>query len=139
MNDFLNKLQAKYEQLMEGRYGQIDPLNTALLVFSCLLLLLNLFVHSWILRILIVLALAYAVFRMVSKNITARSRENAFFEKYTDGLLKGLRKLWRHLFGAGGYRYYSCPKCHKELRVPRGHGRVQISCPHCSHSFVKNT
>ncbi len=29
----------------------------------------------------------------------------------------------------------SCPSCQKKLAVPRGKGKIKITCPHCSHKF----
>ena len=37
------------------------------------------------------------------------------------------------------HAYYKCPECKKELRVPRGKGKIRITCPHCGHQFVKRT
>ena len=35
------------------------------------------------------------------------------------------------------YHYYRCPQCRQKLRVPRGRGRIQISCPRCGTQFIK--
>ena len=37
------------------------------------------------------------------------------------------------------YHYYRCPKCRQKLRVPRGRGRIQISCPRCGTQFIKKS
>ena len=34
---------------------------------------------------------------------------------------------------------YRCPKCRQKLRVPRGRGRIQISCPRCGTQFIKKS
>ena len=36
------------------------------------------------------------------------------------------------------YRFYRCPVCKKELRVPRGKGKIRIKCP-CGNAFTKRT
>ena len=30
-------------------------------------------------------------------------------------------------------------KCRQKLRVPRGRGRIQISCPRCGTQFIKKS
>ena len=32
-----------------------------------------------------------------------------------------------------------CPQCRQKLRVPRGRGRIQISCPRCGTQFIKKS
>ena len=53
-----------------------------------------------------------------------------------DGKVRGLKDQWanRKL-----YHYYRCPKCRQKLRVPRGRGRIQISCPRCGTQFIKKS
>ena len=36
-------------------------------------------------------------------------------------------------------RYYKCPKCKQLVRVPRGKGKISITCPRCKEKFVKKT
>ena len=53
-----------------------------------------------------------------------------------DRKFRGLKDQWanRKL-----YHYYRCPKCRQKLRVPRGRGRIQISCPRCGTQFIKKS
>ena len=37
------------------------------------------------------------------------------------------------------HRYFDCPKCHQMVRVPRGKGKISITCPRCREKFVKKT
>ena len=52
------------------------------------------------------------------------------------GKANGLKDQWanRKL-----YHYYRCPQCRQKLRVPRGRGRIQISCPRCGTQFIKKS
>ena len=34
------------------------------------------------------------------------------------------------------YRFYTCPSCKQKIRVPRGHGKISITCPKCRTSFI---
>ena len=84
---------------------------------------------------MVLLILCY--YRSLSRNISKRTEEN--YRYYTlkdrvDGKFRGLKDQWanRKL-----YHYYRCPKCRQKLRVPRGRGRIQISCPAAAPSSSK--
>ena len=34
---------------------------------------------------------------------------------------------------------FVCPTCKQKLRVPRGKGKISITCPKCATSFIKKT
>ena len=36
-------------------------------------------------------------------------------------------------------RYYTCPRCRQTVRVPRGKGKIAITCPRCKERFIKKT
>ena len=69
----------------------------------------------------------WAIFRMLSRNTYKRYQENRKFCLFFDRL-----KDREH-------RYYDCPKCRQVVRVPRGKGKIAITCPRCREKFVKNT
>lgn len=123
-------------RFMMGRYGN-DPLNQVLTVAALALMLL-----SFLWQPLYVLALAllvFTLFRMFSRNIEKRRAEAMAWE--------GLKGKVVHFFGgaknraAGSktHRYYRCPNCQQQLRVPKGKGRVSIDCPKCHQCFEKKT
>ena len=35
------------------------------------------------------------------------------------------------------YRFYKCPQCKQKVRVPKGRGKICITCPKCRTEFVK--
>lgn len=37
------------------------------------------------------------------------------------------------------YKYFECPKCAQKIRVPKGHGKIEITCPKCGEKFIKRT
>ena len=37
------------------------------------------------------------------------------------------------------HRYFECPRCHQTVRVPKGKGKISISCPKCKEKFIKKT
>ena len=131
-------MREKLRQFMIGRYGT-DGLNQFLSIASLVLLLIAIVSRVQIFTWLGVALLVFCYYRTFSRNISKRTEENYKF--YTlkdriDGKFRGLKDQWanRKL-----YHYYRCPKCRQKLRVPRGRGRIQISCPRCGTQFIKKS
>ena len=130
----MNKLRQWLRRFMEGRYGT-DKLNIALLVAALVLCvlptLLSFFI--WIpllnacLTLLSYVLTALAIFRCLSRNTYHRYEENRKFLRFWERL-----KDRQH-------RYYDCPKCRQTVRVPRGKGKIAISCPKCGEKFIRKT
>ena len=123
---------------MIGRYGT-DGLNQFLSIASLVLLLIAIVSRISLFTWLSAVPLLFCCYRTFSRNISKRTEENYKF--YTlkdriDGKFRGLKDQWanRKL-----YHYYRCPKCRQKLRVPRGRGRIQISCPRCGTQFIKKS
>ena len=120
-----------FRNFMIGRYGS-DKLNTYLLGAGVVLMLIGaifggkFLLASWC-SLLSYVPLIWCIFRMYSKNIEARRRENAAFVTYFNRM-----KDKEH-------RYFRCPRCRQTVRVPRGRGKINIRCPKCSERFIKTT
>lgn len=37
------------------------------------------------------------------------------------------------------FKYFDCPECNLRIRVPKGKGRIEITCPKCDAKFIKKT
>ena len=123
---------------MTGRYGT-DALNQFLSVVSVVLLLVSLVTRLGIFTWLGLAALIYCYCRTFSRNISRRTEENYKFynmKERLDGKWKGVQRRWAD---RKTYRYYRCPKCRQMLRVPKGRGRIEISCPRCGTQFIKKS
>mgnify|MGYP004733035925 CR=1 FL=1 len=126
------KIGDALRRFMAGRYGS-DQLGRWLLGLAVVLILLGMIGNctgSTVLAGLSLLAyvpLIWSIFRMYSRNIEARRRENAALQRF----LTRLRDR--------DHRYYHCPKCRQTVRVPRGRGRINIRCPKCGEQFIKKT
>lgn len=119
-------------RFFSGRYGT-DRLNQTLLITAIAFLLLGWlggkYLASWlgIFNVLAYVPLLWCIFRMYSRNMEARRRENAAFLRF-----------FSHLRDKE-YRYFRCPKCRQTVRVPRGKGKISIRCPKCGERFIRNT
>lgn len=120
-----------FRNFMLGRYGS-DRLGTVLLISGIVLMVLSSLLggrYDWAnhLTLLAYIPLFWCIFRMYSRNIEARRRENALFVGFFNHL-----KDKEH-------RYFRCPQCKQSVRVPRGRGKINIRCPKCSTRFIKRT
>lgn len=111
---------------MYGRYGT-DQLNYALLILGAVLTVIG-----WISTLPLLIYLSYVplglvIFRMFSRNVGHRRRENQKFLQFFTRLRD--RES----------RYFSCPQCGQTVRVPRGRGKINIHCPKCGNQFIKKT
>ncbi len=131
MMDFLRRFMA-------GRYGN-DQLNAALLVLGLVLIVVEMVTRwSWMgIFILALLCLCY--FRMLSRNIPARYAENQKFLRWWGPLANRLRNARLRFADRKTHRYFKCPHCGQRLRVPRGRGKINITCPHCHTQFVRKS
>lgn len=128
----------KIRAFMYGRYGN-DQLNVALTIFGCVLTLILSFLRlPFIVRYICYIPYFIALFRALSKNIAARQTENQKFMKVSAPWRKYLAEKMRQ-YQDKNHKYYHCPQCHNVLRVPKGRGKIKISCPHCQKEFIRNT
>ena len=121
------------QRFFHGRNG-MDPLNIALAATALGLMLLGRFLLGALFEVLTTAMLFLCVFRMVSRNIPKRQRENARF-------LQLLRRLRAKSPRAGAdrahFRYFKCPACGQNLRAPKGKGKIKITCSKCGRVFYK--
>ena len=120
------KLGDKLRRFMYGRYGS-DQLGMFLLLLGVVLALLGSFTRLYWLGFLAYIPLVLAIFRMYSRNIYKRREENQRFMREL-GPIRDRQ-----------HRYYACPRCRQKIRVPRGKGKIRITCPKCGERFEKKT
>ena len=127
---FLYRLSAGFRRFMVGRYGT-DKLGLAMLGAALAMSLLGSFIPVAAVKLAMTAAyyglMFWALFRMFSRNTYARYEENRKFLRFFDKI-----KDREH-------RYFACPKCRQTVRVPRGKGKIAISCPKCREKFIRKT
>lgn len=123
---------------MSGRYGA-DQLSRFMLGACVVCIVLNLFTQSQLLYILSLVLLGVCYFRMLSRNFAQRSAEN---QKYLDLEWKVRAKFGKmrgRIAQSKDYHIYKCPSCGQKIRIPRGKGRIVVTCPKCRHEFTKKS
>ncbi len=130
LRQFSTKLSALLRGFMAGRYGT-DRLNMVILCAGLVASLLSVWIQSQGLN-LVFFVLSYglmiwAIFRSLSRNTYKRYLENRKFLQ----LITRVKDRQN--------RYFDCPKCRQVVRVPRGKGKISITCPRCKEKFIRKT
>lgn len=130
MQGFFERLQWKIAAWMQGRYG-MDGLSNFIAGVAIILLLASIIpgldLLSWAALLLMVLSIV----RSISKNIPARTKELATYERVIAKPKRSLslaKKAWTNRKTTV---YFKCKKCGQVLSVPRGKGTLRVVCPKC--------
>ncbi len=130
MNNFFRSLGQKLQRFMMGRYGT-DKLNTAILIAGLIACAVALFFRGSVLGGVLTLVsyglMFLAIFRGLSRNTYKRYQENRRYLMLVDRV-----KDREH-------KYFDCPRCRQPVRVPRGKGKIAITCPKCKEKFIRKS
>jgi len=136
---FWQKFKMGLVKSMQGRRGQ-DQLSRALTWTGLILVIVALFLLPPVGTILSTLGLVFygvAVFRMFSRNLEKRYRENYAYTQFADKIKRKVKQFFTRLKNSKKYKYFHCPDCKSLLRLPRGVGEVTITCGKCGKAFKK--
>lgn len=139
----------------------IDELSRTILIAALVLSIIGMIVSKsvgWLRIVLSLLSgalLVLIVIRMTSKNFNKRYQENMKYLTYETAVKDWFRRTFRAKSANGAYKaprakragknptwaelkqfkYLICPQCAQRLRVPRGKGRIRVTCTHCGNVF----
>lgn len=126
------KIKGWLYKFMYGRNGA-DDLSRALLLLSIIVLLPSSFIKNNIRIVFLVLfwiIVIYSYYRMFSKKLYDRKKEN-------DWYVGKINYIKLRFSQRKNYRFFDCPKCKTHLRVPKGVGKITITCNKCGYQFDK--
>ena len=123
---------------MIGRYGP-DQLYVALMILALLLMLVSMITGLSVFSIVAYALLLLALLRMFSRNVYKRRAENDRFLRFWWPVRQKIAGIFKPNPDRKTHKYFKCPACKKVLRVPKGKGRIQITCPKCGERFQKKT
>ena len=130
MGGFMNKLRAGLQRFMQGRYGS-DKLNMALVWVAFGSYIISLLIPAASVKLVLILVsyglIAWSFFRMLSRNTYKRYQETRKYLQFMERIKDR------------NHRYYDCPRCRQLVRVPRGKGKIAITCPKCREKFIRKT
>ncbi|MEF9958664.1 MAG: hypothetical protein RR448_08965 [Niameybacter sp.] len=131
-------MKEKLQKFMAGRYG-VDQLGFALLITCLIVGCLDIFIRSFILTGLTVALLILFYYRSLSRNMYKRQQENFKFIRFWTPIQKRLNLYEKQFKERKTHKYFTCSNCKQTLRVPKGKGKVCISCPKCKQDLHKRT
>lgn len=124
---------------MQGRYGSYgtDRLTRFLIVLFLIVFVITSFTTTPHDRFVPLLIVCFLYYRMLSRNIPARYRENDRFVQIEDRLLHRFSALKTGIRERSRFHIWRCPGCGQKIRIPRGKGRIMVRCPKCANEFLK--
>ena len=136
MKRWLQGLGEKMQAWMYGRYGY-DELSQFLSITALVFIFISAFVP--LLNPIALILLIWSMFRSFSRNLEKRQKEREVYLKYTGKVKQSFKRrknMWRD---RKTHRYYKCPNCKSWLRVPKGKGQIEITCPVCKGKITRKT
>ncbi len=141
----LERMKSAVQRMMLGRNG-MDSLNYALLWGYVGLYVLRAVIvgvtrwrfAGWLLDTAGFFLALYLLFRLFSRNLSRRQEENRRW-------LAVWGRIRRTFSGAAArhndkeHKYFTCKKCGAVCRVPRGKGKIVITCPRCGEQIQAKT
>lgn len=138
MKDFLNSLRAAIARFMSGRYGY-DELSYFLAIIILISIFLSYIPGLQFISGLSLLLCCVLIFRSFSRNIPKRQAERTAYlqwERRCKNRFSVMRQAWT---SRKTHRFYQCKRCKTYVRVPKGKGKIKITCPKCHNEFIKKT
>lgn len=133
-------LRYRIARFLMGRNGP-DTLYYLCFALSFVFLLLNtLFYSNPVCRILFpilyIVTFSYAIFRLFSRKIYKRQKENAAVRRFFGRLFRPFRRLFLKIRDRKTHVFRKCPHCRAMLRLARVPGEHVARCPSCGERFA---
>ena len=146
--NFGNNKRSMRDRIADFMYGRngVDDFYHFLFWIVITLSLVNLYFKNWVITAITSLLLIYSIFRVLSKNVYRRQKENQIYLKCRGKLLGAYRKAKKLLTSRIAlinnkwrdrktHVYKKCPRCKNTLRLPKLKGKHTAACPCCDARF----
>ena len=136
----MSKFRNALYRFMYGRNG-VDALSWALVVLEVVLSLLSAFIHvrgvSQTLYFVSTALMFVVLLRIFSRDLARRQAENAKFLTWWTPKANAIRGA-KARRADKAHKYVRC-SCGAYCRVPRGVGKIELTCPKCGRKKVIKT
>lgn len=132
------RLKERFQRFMYGRYG-MDGFGNFIIWTALALIILSWFWGGVVLNTLAMLLLVYGYFRMFSRNTQKRYQENCVYYRYVNKVKDFFKRQKSYVQQRKTHHIYKCPQCKQKIRIPKGKGKVAITCRRCGTEFIKNS
>lgn len=123
-------------KFMYGRYG-VDVLSLNIIILGFLLSIFSSFNEYF--SILSIIVFIYAYYRIFSKDINKRYMENQKFLKRVEPITTKFKQIRMKAKGRKDYKYFKCKNCGQEIKIPKGKGKIRVTCPECGEKTIKKS
>ena len=131
-------MKERMQRFMAGRYGN-DQLNQFIFIVALISMVLEIITRQSLFYTLTLVLLILAYVRVFSRNINKRYEENMKFLQKKDAILNKFRKQKYYAAQRRNFHIYTCRQCKQKIRIPKGKGKISITCPKCRTSFIKKS
>ena len=131
-------MKERMQRFMAGRYGN-DQLNQFIIIVAIISMVLEIITRQSLFYTLTLVLLILAYVRVFSRNINRRYEENMKFLQKKDAILNKFRRQKYYAAQRRNFHIYTCPQCKQKIRIPKGKGKISITCPKCRTSFIKKS
>lgn len=113
----------------------IDELNRFLIIIDIILIIVSIFIKTFLLDLSKFIILGIIIFRISSKNKIQRSKENKIYLKIINTLTKPFQNIIRNFKDRKTHVYKKCSKCKTTLKLPlpNTRGINHAKCPECGN------
>lgn len=135
-------MRERLARFMQGRYG-VDQFSNFLTIAALVMLVIEFFVPVAHIRSglnsLALLLLVYSYYRILSKNHYKRYTENECYLKYYNKIKFYFARKKSHMQQRKTHKIFKCPSCKQAIRIPKGKGKIAITCPKCHTEFIRRS
>lgn len=134
-------MRERIVRFMQGRYGAYgtDRFTRFLLIVWLVVYVLTAFTRFRYDDAVSLFLFAYICFRLLSRDIPRRYRENEAYARIETRFFGRVRQIGTDMQSRRSYHIYRCPQCSQKIRIPRGHGNIVVTCPKCRAEFAKRS
>ncbi len=136
--NFLQQIMAKLQQFMIGRYGS-DQFTLFLSIAGVIFSFLGNFRHLRYFYFIGLILIFYGLFRSLSRNYEARRKELNWYLRVSEKPKAQIKLLSNQIRDRKTHKYFRCKECKTVMRVPKGRGKIEITCPKCRVKTIKKT
>lgn len=117
----------------------MDNFSKGLLWVTFVLSVLDFFIPVKVFNFCAWGTLFYSYYRILSKDYRKREQENYWYLNKTKTIRTLFQKKINRLKMRKEYHLYTCSHCKQVIRIPKGKGKIEVTCPKCGNRFVKKS